>query len=125
VTRPTLYDGVVLGVLALLRALCAGEDVVAGVVLLWARLVVKAGAVDQLLVGDPHRHRVGLLLHLVMSDTPLPSGNNRTPRPRSQVDRGWPLKRLRRSGRGEFWFVLLLALAARLAQALARRSWSS
>jgi hypothetical protein len=24
-------------------------------VLLWARLVVKAGAVDQLLVGDPHR----------------------------------------------------------------------
>ncbi len=30
--------------LALLRALCAGEDVVAGVVLPWARLVAKAGA---------------------------------------------------------------------------------
>ncbi len=40
---------------ALLRALCADEDVVAGVVLLWARLVVKAGAVDEVLVGDPHR----------------------------------------------------------------------
>ena len=42
-TRPTRpccrADGVVLGVLALLRALCAGEDVVARIVFLWAWLV--------------------------------------------------------------------------------------
>ncbi len=41
--------------LAFLRALCAGEDVVAGVVLPWARLVAEVSAIDQLLVGDPHR----------------------------------------------------------------------
>jgi hypothetical protein len=40
-------------VLALLRALCAGEDVVARIVFLWARLAAKGSPVDQLLVGDP------------------------------------------------------------------------
>jgi hypothetical protein len=39
--------------LALLRALCAGEDVIAGVVLPWARLVAEGSPVDELLVGDP------------------------------------------------------------------------
>jgi hypothetical protein len=38
---------------ALLRVLCAGEDVVAGIVILWARLVAKGSPVGQLLVGDP------------------------------------------------------------------------
>jgi hypothetical protein len=46
-------DGVVLGVFALLRALHAGQDVVAGIVLSRARLVAKGSSVDQLLVGDP------------------------------------------------------------------------
>jgi hypothetical protein len=46
---------VVLGVFALLRARCAGEDVAAGIVILWARLVAKGSPVDELLVGDPHR----------------------------------------------------------------------
>ena len=48
-------DGVVLVVIELLRALCAGEDVVAVIVFLWARLVAKGSTVDELLVGvgDP------------------------------------------------------------------------
>ena len=46
-------DGVVLGVFALLRALCAGEDVVVGIVFLWARLWPRGSTVDELLVGDP------------------------------------------------------------------------
>ena len=46
---------VVLGVFALLRARCAGEDVAAGIVILWARLVAKGSPVDELLVGDPYR----------------------------------------------------------------------
>ena len=37
----------------LLRALCAGEDVVAGIVFTRARLVAKGSTVDELLVGDP------------------------------------------------------------------------
>jgi hypothetical protein len=36
-----------------LRALCAGEDVVAGIVFSSARLVAKGSKVDELLVGDP------------------------------------------------------------------------
>jgi hypothetical protein len=43
----------VLGVLALLRALCAGEDVIAGIVFLWARLATKGSTVDELLVVPP------------------------------------------------------------------------
>ena len=39
--------------LALLRALCAGEDVIAGVVLLWARLVAERSSADELVVGNP------------------------------------------------------------------------
>jgi hypothetical protein len=35
-----------LGVFELLRALCAGEDVVAGIVFLWARLVAKGSPVE-------------------------------------------------------------------------------
>ena len=46
--------GVVLAMFVLLRALCAGEDVVAGIVFLWARLLAKGSAADELLVGDPH-----------------------------------------------------------------------
>ena len=52
-TDPVAAQMVVLGVLALLRALCAGEDVVAGVVLPWARLVAKVSAIDQRLVVTP------------------------------------------------------------------------
>ncbi len=47
-------DDVALGVFALPRALCACEDVVAGIVFLWARLVATGSTVDELLVGDPH-----------------------------------------------------------------------
>ena len=35
-------------------ALCAGEDVVAGIVFLWARLAAEGSTVDERLVGDPH-----------------------------------------------------------------------
>ena len=38
----------------LLRALCAGEDVVAGIVFTRARLVAKGSTVDKLPLGDPH-----------------------------------------------------------------------
>ncbi len=38
----------------LLRALYAGEDVVARIVFTRARLVGKGSTVDELLVGDPH-----------------------------------------------------------------------
>jgi hypothetical protein len=38
-----------------LRELCAGEDVIAGIALFWARLVAKGSTVDELLVGDPRR----------------------------------------------------------------------
>jgi hypothetical protein len=44
-------DAVVLGVFALLCVLCAGEDVVAGIVFFWARLVAKGSPADELLVG--------------------------------------------------------------------------
>ncbi len=37
----------------LLRALCAGEDVVARIVFLWARLVAQGSPVDELLVVTP------------------------------------------------------------------------
>ncbi len=47
-------DGVVLAMFEVLRAHCAGEDVVAGIVFSWARLLVKGSTVDELLVGDPH-----------------------------------------------------------------------
>ncbi len=53
-TDPVAADGVVLDVFALLRAHCAGEGVVAGIVFLWARLVAKGSMADELLVGDPH-----------------------------------------------------------------------
>ena len=45
----------ILVVFVLLRALCAGEDVVARIVFARARLVAKGSTVDELLVGDPHR----------------------------------------------------------------------
>jgi hypothetical protein len=38
-------------VFALLRTLCAGEDVVARIVFLWARLAARGSPVDELLVG--------------------------------------------------------------------------
>ena len=44
----------ILVVFVLLRALCAGEDVVARIVFARARLVAKGSTVDELLVGDPH-----------------------------------------------------------------------
>ena len=47
-------DGVVLAVLEVLRARCAGEDVIARIVLARARLVVEGSTVDELLLGDPH-----------------------------------------------------------------------
>jgi hypothetical protein len=43
-----------LAVFEILRALCAGKDVIERIVFARARLVVESSTVDKLLVGDPH-----------------------------------------------------------------------
>ncbi len=52
-------DGVVLAVFEILRALCAGDDVIARIVLARARPVVEGSTVNELLVGDGDPHVVG------------------------------------------------------------------
>ncbi len=53
----------------LLRALCAGQDVVAGIVFSWARLLVKGSTVDELLVAKKGGEGRGSTLAIIARES--------------------------------------------------------